>query len=56
MSHENNRWLKGRLHNWVHAFAIVDWFDNGDFRVDLVEIYNGKTTVWGEIIDGQDGL
>lgn len=50
MSREKNKWLKGRLHNWCHAFAIVDWFTNGDFRVDTVEIHNGKTTVWGKVI------
>jgi hypothetical protein len=52
MDHENNRWLKGRLHNWGHAFAIIDWFDNGEFKVEVVEIIDGKTTVWGELIDG----
>jgi len=50
MSREKNKWLRGRLHNWCHAFAIVDWFTNGDFRVDTVEIHKGKTTVWGEAI------
>tara|TARA_R100001594_G_scaffold134005_1_gene174934 strand:+ start:2359 stop:3126 length:768 start_codon:yes stop_codon:yes gene_type:complete len=54
MSHENNKWLKGRLHNWVHAFAIVDWFDNEQFKVEVVEIFDGKTSVWGEIIDGNE--
>ena len=52
MSHEKNRWLKGRLHNWAHAFAIVDWYTNGKFKVEVVEIVDGKTSVWGEIIDG----
>ena len=52
MSHEKNRWLKGRLHNWAHAFAIVDWYTNGKFKVEIVEIVDGKTSVWGEIIDG----
>jgi predicted phosphodiesterase len=50
MSREKNRWLKGRLHNWVHAFGIVDWFKDGAFRVDTVEIYNGKTSLWGKAI------
>ena len=52
MYHKNNKWLKGRLHNWGHAFAIVDWFSNGEFKVEVVEIIDGKTTVWGELIDG----
>lgn len=45
-------WLRGNLTNWNHAFAIVDWFENGNFKVDVVEIVNGKTTLWGNIIDG----
>tara|TARA_R100001463_G_scaffold132455_1_gene193170 strand:- start:32 stop:706 length:675 start_codon:yes stop_codon:yes gene_type:complete len=45
-------WLRGNLTNWNHAFAIVDWFKNGNFKVDVVEIYDGRTTVWGEVIDG----
>ena len=45
-------WLRGNLTNWNHAFAIVDWFDNGNFKVDVVEIVNGRTTLWGQIIDG----
>ena len=52
MSPKKNKWLKGRLHNWNHAFGIIDWFDRGDFKVDVVEIVNGKTSVWGEPIDG----
>ena len=47
---ENNKWLKGRLHNWNHAFAIVDWFKNGDFKVEVIEIIKGKTTLWGKEI------
>ena len=50
MSAEKNKWLKGKLHNWNHAFAIVDWFKNGDFKVEVIEIVNGKTTLWGQEI------
>lgn len=50
MSPQKNKWLKGRLHNWNHGFAIVDWFTNGNFRVETVEIINGTTTVWGKPI------
>ena len=50
MSPKNNKWLKGRLHNWNHAFAIVDWFKNGDFKVEVIEIIKGKTTLWGKEI------
>ena len=45
-------WLGGRLTNWNHAFAIIDFFKNGNFKVDVVEIIKGKTTVWGELIEG----
>ncbi len=50
MRAHKNQWLKGRLHNWNHAFAIIDWFKNGDFKVEVVEIINGKSTVWGNEI------
>lgn len=52
MSRETNTWLRGRLHNWKHAFGIVQWFPNGNFRVEVVDIVNGKTTLWGDVIEG----
>ena len=52
MSKKKNRWLNGRLVNWNHAFGIVDWFSNGNFKLEIVEIIKGKTTLWGELIDG----
>ena len=52
MSSDKNKWLRGNLHNWNHAFAIVDWFSNGDFKVEVVEIIDGRTSVWGKYIDG----
>ena len=45
-------WLRGNLTNWNHAFAIVDFFTNGNFTVQVVEIIKGKTTLWNEIIKG----
>ena len=45
-------WLGGRLTNWNHGFAIIDWFKGGNFKVEVVEIIKGITTVWGEYIDG----
>jgi len=48
MSAEKNKWLKGRLTNWGHAFGIIDWFDDDNFKVEVVEIINGKTTLWGK--------
>ena len=52
MSDEQNKWLANRKHNWSHAFAIVDFFENGYFTVHVIQIINGKTSLWGEIIDG----
>ena len=53
MSPARNKWLKGRLHNWNHGFGIVDWFSNGNFKVEVVEIVNGITSLWGKIINGR---
>jgi predicted phosphodiesterase len=52
MSREKNKWLRGRLHNWNHGFAIIDWFKNGTFKVEVVEIIKGRTTLWGDVIEG----
>ncbi len=52
MTRDANQWLRGRLHNWQHAFGLIDWFENGDFRLDVVEIIRGKTTLWGKTIEG----
>ena len=52
MSTEKNAWLGGRPINWSHAFAIIDFFDSGEFTVDVVQIINGKAIVWGELING----
>ena len=53
MSSDKNKWLRGNLHNWNHAFAIVDVFGNKDFKVEVVEIINGRTSLWGQLIDGR---
>ena len=52
MSDEVNAWLGHRKINWAHAFAIVDYYDNGRFTVDVVQIIDGKARVWGQLIDG----
>ena len=52
MSHEDNKWLRGRLHNWAHAFAIVDFYQGGKFTVHIIQMINGKTSLWGELING----
>jgi hypothetical protein len=55
MSAEKNKWLKGRLHNWNHAFGIITWHSNGNFQVETIEIQKGKCFVWGDEVDGNRG-
>lgn len=52
MSPGKNRWLKGRLHNWNHAFGIITWMSNGNFQVEVIEIQKGVCFVWGNEING----
>jgi len=52
MSPEANGWLNNRNHNWSHAFAIVDYYEGGHFTVHVIQIINGKTSLWGELIRG----
>jgi|TARA_B100000315_G_scaffold102929_1_gene94380 hypothetical protein len=52
MSDEKNDWLMHRKHNWSHAFAVVDYFQGGLFTVHVVQIINGKTSLWGQLIEG----
>jgi len=53
-SAEKNRWLRGRLNNWNHAFGIITWFekDDGNFQLEVIDIIKGKANVYGEIIKG----
>ena len=52
MTSEQNRWLGGRQHNWSHAFAVVDYFDKGLFTVHVINIIEGRTSLWGKLIEG----
>ena len=52
MSADANAWLGNRQHNWQHAFAIVDFYSTGFFTVHVVQIINGRTSLWGELITG----
>ena len=52
MKSEKNEFLQHRMHNWSHAFAIVDFYDKGFFTVHVIQIINGKTSLWGELIKG----
>ena len=52
MSGEKNEWLGNRKINWAHAFAIVDFLEGGHFTVHVIQIIDGQTSLWGELIDG----
>tara|TARA_Y100000401_G_scaffold47601_1_gene36748 strand:+ start:2954 stop:3751 length:798 start_codon:yes stop_codon:yes gene_type:complete len=52
MSPQSNEWLSNRRINWAHAFAIVEYYDRGNFTVNVVQIINGKCSLWGHLIDG----
>ncbi len=52
MSREVNTFCKSLI-NWSHAFAVVDFFPDKDFKIEVVEIINGKTTLWGHTIIGE---
>jgi hypothetical protein len=55
MEAEANEWLSNRKINWAHAFAIVDFYDKaGNFTVDVVQIIDGKCSIWGELLDGNE--
>ena len=52
MSTDANAWLDNRRVNWAHAFAIIDFYGEGEFTVDVVQIIDGKCSIWGNMIDG----
>ena len=53
MSSEENEWLNHRKINWAHAFAIVDYYgDEGDFTVNVIQIIDGRCSIWGQMLDG----
>ena len=45
-----NKWLKGKPNNWQHAFGVMYLFPDETFRLEIVDIINGKTNVWGKAI------
>jgi hypothetical protein len=52
MSDDANSFLGNRNTNWGHAFAIVDFYGNGYFTVHIQQIINGKTSLYGEVLQG----
>ena len=53
MSSEKNAWLGNRPINWAHGFAIVDFYKGGLFTVHIIQIIKGRTSLWGELIEGK---
>ena len=51
MSREVNSFCKSLI-NWSHAFAIVDFYEDRNFKIEVVEVINGRTSLWGKIIHG----
>ncbi len=51
MSREVNTFCKS-LVNWSHAFAVIDFYKDRNFKIEVVEIINGRTSLWGEVING----
>ena len=47
-----NQWLGNRQVNWAHAFAIVDFYEKGRFTAHIIQIIDGKCSLWGELIRG----
>ena len=53
MSDEANGWLGNRKTNWAHAFAVVDYFADGNFTVHVVNIIDGRTSLWGKELNAE---
>ena len=45
-------YMKNRPNNWMHAVAMVDVFENGDFVPHVLNIVNGKTVYANKIFRG----
>ena len=52
MTHAKNKWLDHRRINWAHAFAVVDYYGRGYFTVNVIQIINGRCSLWGEMLNG----
>ena len=52
MSSDKNAWLEHRRINWAHAFAVVDYYGRGFFTVNVIQIINGRCSLWGELLNG----
>jgi len=54
MTAKENSWLRGGLVNWTHAFAIVDYFEDGSFTTHVIMVIDGRTSLWGETLRARE--
>ncbi len=52
--HDANRWLRGITHRWGQAFGIVDVYGDGAWSVQVVEIHEGRCSLWGEVLTARE--
>ena len=45
-------YMKNKPNKWTHGFAVVNFFEDGSFDVDLKRIVKGKFVYNGKIYDG----
>ena len=45
-------YMKNMPNKWTHGFAVVHFFENGDFDVDLKRIVHGKFVYNGKVYNG----
>lgn len=50
----NPDYLQGKPHKWAHGFAVVYFYDNGFFDVDLKRIVKGKFIFNNKLYDGNN--
>ncbi len=50
LSLAKNKWLKGKPNNWQHCFGVVYFYSNGEFVLNVIDIVNGRSSVWGQTI------
>ena len=43
--------MRGRF--IIDPDGIIDFYNNGNFKVEVVEIVKGITSVWGQMINGR---
>ena len=52
LGHDANQWLNNLKHSWGHACASVDYYDDGNYCINIHRIIEGKVVFHGELMDG----